>query len=68
MKRKKQDVPKVHVCEGTYECPVCGGINYLDSYEFTQLTNKRGKMLISRPMCKYKIKLFAYEPDNYPEL
>ena len=68
MKRKKQEVPKVHVYEGTYECPECGGINYLDSYEFTQLTNKRGKMLISCPMCKSKIKLFAYEPDNYPEL
>ena len=68
MKRKKQEVPKVQVDDGTYECPVCGGINYLDSYEFTKLTNQLGKMLTSCPMCKAKIKLFAYEPGNYSEL
>lgn len=67
MKRKKQAVPKVQIYEGTYECPECGGLNYLDSYEFTKLSHK-GKMLITCPMCSTKLKLFAYESDNYSEL
>lgn len=68
MKQKKFEVPRVQVEEGVYECPECGGLNYLDSYDFTKLTHQRGKMLTYCPMCKAKIKLFAYEPDNYPEL
>lgn len=69
MKLKKSETYKVKVEEdGAYWCPECEGINYLDSFEFTRLINQRGKMLTSCPMCKAKIKLFAYEPDNYPEL
>lgn len=68
MRNKKSETPKVKVEEeGAYWCPECGGINYLDSYEFTKLTHN-GKMNINCPMCKTKIKLYAYEPDNYPEL
>ena len=68
MKCKKSETPKVIIeDEGVYECPECGGFNYLDSYEFTKLSHK-GKMLITCPMCGTKLKLFAYESDNYPEL
>lgn len=68
MKRKKSETPKVIIeDEGVYECPECGELNYLDSYEFTKLSYK-GKMLITCPMCGTKLKLFAYESDNYSEL
>lgn len=68
MKLKKSETPKVKVEEdGAYECPECRGINYLDSFEFTKLTY-HGNMVINCPMCRTKIKLYAYEPDNYPEL
>ena len=68
MKLKKSETHKVKVEEdGAYWCPECEGINYLDSYEFTRLSHK-GKMLITCPMCGTKLKLFAYESDNYSEL
>lgn len=68
MKLKKSETHKVKVEEdGAYWCPECEGLNYLDSYEFTRLSHK-GKMLITCPMCGTKLKLFAYESDNYSEL
>ena len=68
MKRKKLGIPKVHVEEdGAYECPECGGLNYLDSYDYSMLLN-RGNIPHHCPMCETKLKLSIYEQDSYPEL
>jgi rubrerythrin len=68
MKRKKSGVPRVHVGEdGAFECPECGGLNYLDSYDYGMLVTNR---IIPHhcPMCETPLKLSVYEQDSYPEL
>lgn len=65
---KKNEIPKVVVEEdGTFECPECGGLGTLDSYEFTQLTTK-GKLIYYCPLCETKLKLLSYEQDSDTEL
>lgn len=68
MKRKKFWIPKVHVGEdGAYECPECGGLNYLDSYDYSMLLNN-GNIQNYCPMCETQLKLSIHEQDSYSEL
>lgn len=45
--------------DGYYECPECGGINYLDSYNLVLLRGGR-RLLIPCPMCKKPFKISIY--------
>lgn len=65
--KRKTGIPKVRVDEGSYECPECEGVNYLDIYDYTHLIH-RGSSLINCPMCKTKLILYCYESDNNSEL
>ena len=68
MKRKKPGIPKVFVWEdGAYECPECGGLNYIDSYDYSMILNK-GSIPQHCPMCETPLKLSRYEQDSYSEL
>ena len=65
--KKKKEILKAQVEEGVYECPSCGDVVYLDTWELSKL-NESGRLQHVCPSCNNKIKLYGYEPDNYSEL
>lgn len=53
--------------DGYYVCPECDGVNYLDSFEFQELTLLKTKKC-NCPMCKNPLTLLAYGIHSNPEL